>query len=46
MLVEDMSRNKSFSSFEYRVFYVLYPLVTYLLTLPRITIDIKEGGVV
>jgi hypothetical protein len=28
------------------VFYVLYPLVTYLLTLPRITIDIKEGGVV
>jgi hypothetical protein len=25
-----------FSRFEYRIFYVLYPFVTYLLTLPRI----------
>jgi uncharacterized membrane protein len=37
MLVEDMSRNKYFlSSFEYHMFYVLYPFVTYLLTLPRL----------
>jgi hypothetical protein len=27
--------NVFFSSFEYHVFYVLYPFVTYLLTLPR-----------
>jgi hypothetical protein len=25
----------SFSSFEYHIFYILYPLVTYLLTVPR-----------
>jgi hypothetical protein len=36
MLVEDMSRNKFFfSRFEYDMFCVLYPFVTYLLTLPR-----------
>jgi phage terminase large subunit-like protein len=29
----DMLRNKSFSSFEYQMFYILYPFVTYLLTL-------------
>jgi hypothetical protein len=35
----DMSRNKCFfSRFEYRMFYVLYPFVTYLLTRPRIKI--------
>jgi hypothetical protein len=28
-----MSRNKCFSCFEYHMFYVLYPLVTCLLTL-------------
>jgi hypothetical protein len=33
-----MSRNKGFSSFEYHMFYVLYPFVTYLLTLPPIII--------
>jgi hypothetical protein len=27
--------NVFFSSFEYRMFYVLYPFVTYLLILPR-----------
>jgi hypothetical protein len=33
-----MSRNGSFffSRFEYHTLYVLYPVVTYLLTLPRI----------
>jgi hypothetical protein len=36
VLVEDMSRNKYFPRFEYHMFYVLYPFVTYLLTLPRI----------
>jgi hypothetical protein len=36
MLVEDMSGNKSFSRFKYHMLYVLYPFVTYLLTLPRI----------
>jgi hypothetical protein len=30
-----MSRNIFFSSFKYRMFYVLYPFVTYLLTLPH-----------
>jgi hypothetical protein len=30
-----MSRNKCFSRLEYHMFYVLYPFVTYLLTLPR-----------
>jgi hypothetical protein len=39
MLVENMSRNKCPSSFEYHMFYVLYPFVTHLLTLPRM---IKE----
>jgi hypothetical protein len=39
MLVEDMSRNKCFffQARLYRVFYVLYQSVAYLLTLPRIT---------
>jgi hypothetical protein len=32
MMVEDMSRNKCFSRFEYHMFHVLYPFVTYLLT--------------
>jgi hypothetical protein len=36
MLVEDVSRNKCFFRFEYHIFYVLYPFVTYLLTLPHI----------
>jgi hypothetical protein len=37
MLVEDMSRNKCFFfRFEYHMFYVLYPFVTYLLTVPHI----------
>jgi hypothetical protein len=35
MSAEDMPRNKMFSRFEYHMFYVLYPFVTYLLTLPR-----------
>jgi hypothetical protein len=34
VLVGDMSRN-IFFQFEYLIFYVLYPFVTYLLTLPR-----------
>jgi hypothetical protein len=33
-----MSRNKCFPSFEYHMFYVLYPFVIYSLTLPRIYI--------
>jgi hypothetical protein len=37
VLVEDMARNKCFiPGFEFHMFYVLYPFVTYLLTLPRI----------
>jgi hypothetical protein len=32
MLVEDLSRNKVFSRIKYRMFCVLYPFVTYLLT--------------
>jgi hypothetical protein len=39
-------REISFSRFEYHMFYVLYPFMTYLLILPRITIDIEEGGLV
>jgi hypothetical protein len=35
VLVEDMSRNNCFPVFEYHIFYVLHPFVTYLLTLPR-----------
>jgi hypothetical protein len=39
MLMEDMSRNKCFfSRFEYYIFYVVYPFVTYLLTLARTSI--------
>jgi hypothetical protein len=38
MLMEDMQRNKCFSRLEYRVFYVLYPFVTYLLTIPLILV--------
>lgn len=34
MLVEGMSRNIFFPSFECQKFYVLYPAVTYLLALP------------
>jgi hypothetical protein len=34
MLLEDMSRN-IISRFEYHIFYVLFPFVTYLLTLYR-----------
>jgi hypothetical protein len=37
--MSDMSRNKCFSGFEYHMFYVLYPFVTYLLTLPRIILE-------
>jgi hypothetical protein len=36
MLMEDMSRSKCFSKFQYHMFHVLHPFVTYLLTLPRI----------
>jgi hypothetical protein len=37
MWAEDMPRNKCFFfRFEYHMFYVLYPFVTYLLTLPSI----------
>jgi hypothetical protein len=36
MLVEDMSRNTLF--FQVRIPHVLYPFVTYLLTLPRIRV--------
>jgi hypothetical protein len=32
-----------FSSFEYPMFYILYPFVAYLLTLPRILHCIKKG---
>jgi hypothetical protein len=35
MLMEDMSRNNCFRRLEYHMFYVLYPFMTYLLTLPR-----------
>jgi hypothetical protein len=37
MLVEDMSRNKCFLflRLEYHMFYVLYPFVAYLLTVPQ-----------
>jgi hypothetical protein len=35
-----------FSSFEYHVFYVLYPLVTYLLILTRTTATIALYGTV
>jgi hypothetical protein len=35
VLVEDMSRNNVFWRFEYHMFYVLYPFVIYLLTVPR-----------
>jgi hypothetical protein len=31
-MLEDLSRNKCFSRFEYHIFYVLYEFVTYLLT--------------
>jgi hypothetical protein len=35
VLVEDMSRNNCFfSSLEYHMFYVLYPFMAYILTLP------------
>jgi hypothetical protein len=46
MLVEDMSRNKCFffSRFEYHMFYVLDPFVTYLLTLPHMGILASELG--
>jgi hypothetical protein len=36
VLIEDMSRNKCFFRFEYHMFYVLYPFMSYWLTLPRI----------
>jgi hypothetical protein len=42
MLVEDMSRKKYSSRFEYQMFYVLYPSVTYLLTLHRILFNRAE----
>jgi hypothetical protein len=36
MLVEDtLRKGNAFSRFEYHMFYVLYPFVTCLLTLPR-----------
>jgi hypothetical protein len=42
MLMEDTSRNKCFSGFEYHIFYVLYPFLTCLVTLPRILWDSSE----
>jgi hypothetical protein len=41
-VVEDMSRNKCFS--QVRISYVLYPFVTYLLTLPR-SLHVPPGSV-
>jgi hypothetical protein len=35
VLMEDMSRNKCFSQVRISYVFVLYPFVTYLLTLPR-----------
>jgi hypothetical protein len=43
MLVDDMSRNKCFFRFEYHMFYVLYPFVTYLLALPCIHLWRREA---
>jgi hypothetical protein len=45
ILAEDLSRNKclSFSRFKYRVFYVLYPFVTYLLALPRAIATVRTN---
>jgi hypothetical protein len=38
VLAEDMSRNKCFfPRSEYHMFHVLYPLVTYLLTVPSMS---------
>jgi hypothetical protein len=45
MLVEDMSSNTFFSSFECHMFYVLDPSVPYLLTLPRISSLLKGNFV-
>jgi hypothetical protein len=44
MFVEDMSRNKGFSRFEYHMFYSLYPFVSYLylLTLSHINKSLKN----
>jgi hypothetical protein len=43
MLVEDMSRNKFFFSvFEYHMFQVLYPFVTYLLALSHTLPPVSE----
>jgi hypothetical protein len=38
MFMEDMSRNKCFSRFEYHMFYILYSFMTHLLTLRRIDV--------
>jgi hypothetical protein len=35
-----------FSMFEYHMFYVLYPFVTYLLTLPRIYISVHISDII
>jgi TRAP-type mannitol/chloroaromatic compound transport system permease small subunit len=43
MLVEDILRNiMFFSRFEYHMFYVLYPFVTYLLILPRRSLSVED----
>jgi hypothetical protein len=40
-MLEDISRKNVFPRFEYNMFYVLYPIVTRLLTLPLIFIYIN-----
>jgi hypothetical protein len=39
MFVDNMSRNTFFPRFEYYMFYVLYPFVTYSLTLLPLTCE-------
>jgi hypothetical protein len=46
VLVEDMSRNKCFLRLEYHTFYVLYPFVTYLLSLPSSTCVHEVGSTI
>jgi hypothetical protein len=42
-IMEDKSRNRFFFIFEYHIFYVLYPFVTHLLTLPCIARKSLKG---
>jgi hypothetical protein len=43
MLVQDMSRNKCFFLGSNIMFYVLYPFMTYLLTLPHNMVSSSEA---